>query len=182
MTLMSLFHTGLFAASLPMKIETRRAAGSILHHLTPPTHDRVTRGASRAPRRVGLACQLSIDMATWLKRDLLSVQIGKICVCVCLWKTGAHKIGNSVIRKTGTYMKQQRNPGSGVGGSDHLILPPLPPPISFFISVSPFLARFCLFCSQMGGPPLRGNCIINIPKATPTACFSLPVTPFSPLW
>lgn len=186
---MSLFHTGLFAAWLTMKIETRRAAGSILHHLTRPTpttiwppHDTVTRRASRAPRRVGLACQLSIDMATWLERDFLSAQICKIRVCLCLWKTGAHKNGKSIIRRAGNYMKQERNPGSCVDGSVNKIIPPLFPPISFFISVSLFLARFCVFRSQMGGPPLRGNCIINIPKATPTACFSpLCHTLFSPL-
>lgn len=91
---MSLFQTGLVAAWLTVKTETRRAAGSILHHLTRPTtttiwppHDTLMRRASRAPRRAGLACQLSIDMATWLKRHAFLdkyVRFMWVCVCVCV--------------------------------------------------------------------------------------------------
>lgn len=67
----------------------------------------------------------------------------------------------------------RKKPKSWVDGPYNL---EFSPSLIFCISDSPFLARFCLFCSQMGGPPLRGNCIINIPKATPTAYFPLSVT------
>lgn len=175
---MSLFYTGLFAAWLTMKIETRRAAGSILHHLTRPTtttiwppHDTVTRRASRAPRRVGLACQLSIDMATWLERDFLSAQICKIRVCLCLWKTGAHKNGKSIIRRTGNYMKQERNPGSCVDGSVNLIIPPtFPSDIIFFFSFPIFGQILCVPLTDGRSTP-QGKLHHQYPKSNPHSLF-----------
>lgn len=49
------------------------------------------------------------------------------------------------------------------------------------VSIFFFLATSYPFHSQMGGSPLRGDCIINIPKATPTPCFLSLVHPFLPL-
>lgn len=159
-----------------IEIETRRAAGSLLHHLPPP-HDTVRRRASRAPQRVGLLCQLSVDRSTWLENS--QILLSPPCT-----NRNSCKNGTSILRKTGPYTQQEEE--SKILGRCTLSLSifSLPRSLALLIPDSPFLAGFCLFRSQMGGPPLGGNCIMDIPKATPTACSPPPLchTPSSSLW
>lgn len=133
---------------------------------------------------MGLVCQLSINMATWLKRDFLSAQIRKIRVCVCVCKTGAYINPNSIIRKTGTSMKSERNPRFCVDGSDNLIIPPPHFSLPYY-----FLLQFPHFWPDSVCSTHRwevhpsGEIASSIsPKQPPQPCFSLSVTPFSPLW
>ena len=130
------------------------------HHLT--LHDTVTGRASRAPHRVGLVCQLSEDMATWLKRDFFLHKYARFC----LWKTGAHN--KKIIPLSGRLGLTWRN--KKIQDPVFWQSPTSPPHMIFYFSFPIFGQILCVLLTDGRSSP-QGKLHHQYPKSNPHSLF-----------